>query len=147
VALPEIIDAMYRDERMDLVTHENALGDTMEQNELRRFQVRASGWACATKPGWGEEVHTGWLGVAASHLGGTTHSGCNASQSYLWSLSNGGGAGNTAPCLYTSAARSHSFPASPPVPTYLAITPPPSLSTTGHVPGAGAAHLHQERQS
>jgi hypothetical protein len=44
VALPEIVDAMYRDERMDLVTHENALGDTMEQNELRRFQVQAPKW-------------------------------------------------------------------------------------------------------
>jgi len=30
---------MYRDERMNYVTHENARDDTMEQNELRRFQA------------------------------------------------------------------------------------------------------------
>ena len=39
VALTDVVDALYRDERMNLVTHENALDDTMEQNELRRFQA------------------------------------------------------------------------------------------------------------
>ena len=38
-ALPEVVDAMYRDERMDYVTHENCADDTMEQSELRRFQA------------------------------------------------------------------------------------------------------------
>jgi hypothetical protein len=38
-ALTEVVDVLYRDERMNLVTHENGLDDTMEQNELRRFQA------------------------------------------------------------------------------------------------------------
>jgi hypothetical protein len=38
-ALADVMDAMYREERMDLATHENAKGDTTEINELRRFQA------------------------------------------------------------------------------------------------------------